>query len=171
MQGTPLRRSRGSRSEISLMASPPPGSPDYLSSVSPDESLKLIQSYCQSLKAANNLSLSHTLTTHTHTLIHISWEASNCLLLCMDLTKSDSTLHKNLRGPRNVTHRLEISSGLHMSSQMIFFNVSFREGNGNPLQYSCLENPMDGGACQNEKNCCGRQIGVRIPPGGRKAWL
>ena len=23
---------------------------------------------------------------------------------------------------------------------------SFREGNGNPLQYSCLENPMDGGA-------------------------
>ena len=21
-------------------------------------------------------------------------------------------------------------------------------GNGNPLQYSCLENPMDGGACQ-----------------------
>ena len=23
---------------------------------------------------------------------------------------------------------------------------SLREGNGNPLQYSCLENPMDGGA-------------------------
>ena len=22
------------------------------------------------------------------------------------------------------------------------------EGNGNPLQYSCLENPMDGGAWQ-----------------------
>ena len=21
------------------------------------------------------------------------------------------------------------------------------EGNGNPLQYSCLENPLDGGAC------------------------
>ena len=25
-------------------------------------------------------------------------------------------------------------------------NHCFREGNGNPLQYSCLENPMDGGA-------------------------
>ena len=24
----------------------------------------------------------------------------------------------------------------------------FGEGNGNPLQYSCLENPMDGGAWQ-----------------------
>ena len=25
-------------------------------------------------------------------------------------------------------------------------STSSREGNGNPLQYSCLENPMDGGA-------------------------
>ena len=25
--------------------------------------------------------------------------------------------------------------------------VFFGEGNGEPLQYSCLENPMDGGAC------------------------
>ena len=24
----------------------------------------------------------------------------------------------------------------------------FGEGDGTPLQYSCLENPMDGGACQ-----------------------
>ena len=26
------------------------------------------------------------------------------------------------------------------------FNYHIGEGNGNPLQYSCLENPMDGGA-------------------------
>ena len=26
------------------------------------------------------------------------------------------------------------------------FYYRMREGNGNPLQYSCLENPMDGGA-------------------------
>ena len=25
-------------------------------------------------------------------------------------------------------------------------NYEYREGNGTPLQYSCLENPMDGGA-------------------------
>ena len=25
-------------------------------------------------------------------------------------------------------------------------NNKLREGNGNPLQYCCLENPMDGGA-------------------------
>ena len=28
----------------------------------------------------------------------------------------------------------------------IYLGASFREGNGTPLQYSCLENPMDGGA-------------------------
>ena len=28
----------------------------------------------------------------------------------------------------------------------LLFNMLSREGNGNPLQYSCLENPMDGGA-------------------------
>ena len=27
-----------------------------------------------------------------------------------------------------------------------YFTVYYREGNGNPLQYSCLENPMDRGA-------------------------
>ena len=25
-------------------------------------------------------------------------------------------------------------------------DISFKEGNGTPLQYSCLESPMDGGA-------------------------
>ena len=29
---------------------------------------------------------------------------------------------------------------------MLTFYYRMREGNGNPLQYSCLENPMDGGA-------------------------
>ena len=29
---------------------------------------------------------------------------------------------------------------------LYFFLPPFEEGNGNPLQYSCLENPMDRGA-------------------------
>ena len=28
----------------------------------------------------------------------------------------------------------------------VYIYIYFREGNGTPLQYSCLENPMDGGA-------------------------
>ena len=31
-------------------------------------------------------------------------------------------------------------------SQLLSPKVLFGEGNGTPLQYSCLENPMDGGA-------------------------
>ena len=40
------------------------------------------------------------------------------------------------------------SKGLDTTEQLHFhFSLSFiGEGNGNPLQYSCLENPMDGGA-------------------------
>ena len=32
-----------------------------------------------------------------------------------------------------------------MLPSYIFLNLFFGEGNGNPLQYSCLENPMDRG--------------------------
>lgn len=80
-----------------------------------EESQKLIQSYHQSLKAANDLSVSLSLSfTHIRTLY---LESFPIFLLHTDLTKSDSTLHKNLRGPGSVmTHCLEISSGLHMSS-------------------------------------------------------
>ena len=31
-------------------------------------------------------------------------------------------------------------------AQALGFSHEAGEGNGNPLQYSCLENPMDGGA-------------------------
>ena len=39
---------------------------------------------------------------------------------------------------------------LHLFSLYQFYSLGYRpcsgEGNGTPLQYSCLENPMDGGA-------------------------
>ena len=36
--------------------------------------------------------------------------------------------------------------GLQISSFITFTRRQNREGNGTPLQYSCLENPMDRGA-------------------------
>ena len=39
-----------------------------------------------------------------------------------------------------------VSSGYMPSSGIVESYGSFGEGNGNPLQYSCLENPRDGGA-------------------------
>ena len=43
------------------------------------------------------------------------------------------------------TPSAEIYVALSMTSEVATF--SFGESNGTPLQYSCLENPMDGGAC------------------------
>ena len=42
----------------------------------------------------------------------------------------------------------EMSSGLNVLKQICLWDIwGFPgEGNGDPLQYSCLENPMDGGA-------------------------
>ena len=33
-----------------------------------------------------------------------------------------------------------------MKTKIGYANTTYGEGNGTPLQYSCLENPMDGGA-------------------------
>ena len=33
-----------------------------------------------------------------------------------------------------------------------------REGNGNPLQYSCLRNPMDRGACQTTEHGIAKEM-------------
>ena len=38
------------------------------------------------------------------------------------------------------------SKRLKVNSHQFMVKFCFGEGNGTPLQYSCLENPMDGGA-------------------------
>ena len=48
-----------------------------------------------------------------------------------------------------VTGKLPFSTLSEITLQISQFNIScycFGEGSGTPLQYSCLENPMDGGA-------------------------
>ena len=34
----------------------------------------------------------------------------------------------------------------HKTLDIVLCAIQYGEGNGTPLQYSCLENPMDGGA-------------------------
>ena len=41
---------------------------------------------------------------------------------------------------------LEIAARMDIVIFGIQYHYSIGEGNGTPLQYSCLENPMDGGA-------------------------
>ena len=38
---------------------------------------------------------------------------------------------------------LEVKACIHVN--LAFTSASYGEGDGTPLQYSCLENPMDGG--------------------------
>ena len=40
----------------------------------------------------------------------------------------------------------EQQAGSRVSQTLLWAGSQFLEGNGTPLQYSCLENPMDGGA-------------------------
>ena len=56
-----------------------------------------------------------------------------------------------------IVNSAAMSTGVHVSFSVTVFSGympsdgivgscgSFGEGNGNPLQYSCLENPMEGG--------------------------
>ena len=45
-------------------------------------------------------------------------------------------------------HRFSILLGKYQGVYLLDHMVRVGEGNGNPLQYSCLENPMDRGAWQ-----------------------
>ena len=47
--------------------------------------------------------------------------------------------------PRDQTH-VPVSPALQADSLSTYPLAIFGEGNGNPLQYSCLESPVDGGA-------------------------
>ena len=49
----------------------------------------------------------------------------------------------------NIALKWLVNIGVVITLVHYFFPVlitDFREGDGTPLQYSCLENPMDGGA-------------------------
>ena len=77
--------------------------------------------------------------------------ASNCLILCCPLLllpsifpsisvfSNEAVLH--IRWPKYWSFSFSISPSNEYSGL-----ISFEEGNGTPLQYSCLENPMDRGA-------------------------
>ena len=42
-----------------------------------------------------------------------------------------------------IANSAAMNIGVHVSLSILVSSVCIREGNGNPLQYSCLGNPMD----------------------------
>ena len=49
-------------------------------------------------------------------------------------------------GLQRVGHHLATEQQQYFDFSLEPHHLCFGEGNGNPLQYSCLEDPMDGGA-------------------------
>ena len=70
-----------------------------------------------------------------------SHEIKRHLLLGRKVMTNPDSIYKS----RDIT----LSTKVHLVKAIVFPVVMYGcdgEGNGNPLQYSCLENPMDGGA-------------------------
>ena len=53
---------------------------------------------------------------------------------------------QSMGSQRDTSEQLTLSLWRYLFLQYIQVNITLGEGNGTPLQYSCLENPMDGGA-------------------------
>ena len=59
----------------------------------------------------------------------------------MDLTEAEDIRRGGKNTQKNCTKKIFKTQIITM-----VWSFTYREGNGTPLQYSCLENPMDGGA-------------------------
>ena len=57
----------------------------------------------------------------------------------------DSSFDLNAQEPQYL-NAVEMCKPTHTHTNICLLTCSLGEGNGTPLQYSCLENPMDGGA-------------------------
>ena len=75
---------------------------------------------------------------HFRTPADFHWTSSNCQRVCLGPCE----------GPKASLGSFHVSFGKERGHHTIilFLSSCTGEGNGNPLQYSCLENPMDGGA-------------------------
>ena len=69
-------------------------------------------------------------------------------LMCKDIMIIFSQTLSDPEHTRVLKEARKYATGLHMSSDRYPAGETAGEGNGTPFQYSCLENPMDGGAWQ-----------------------
>jgi len=88
--------------------------------------------------------------------VHLSWfgisllfhvQSNRCLLACMQVSWEAGKVvwysHLFQNFPQFIVIHTDEGFGIVSKAEV---GVFLGEGNGTPLQYSCLENPMDGGA-------------------------
>ena len=63
---------------------------------------------------------------------------------CVDHNKLENSSRNGNTRPQQLQPDMEQQTGSKLGKEYV--KAVYGEGNGNPLQYSCLENPMDGGA-------------------------
>ena len=85
-----------------------------------------------------------TATEHLHPWFKGATGRARCVIHSQQLPSSVFQLPLDSRKSKQAPHQ---------EQRQVIFNQKHlgddpREGNGTPLQYSCLENPMDGGAWQ-----------------------
>ena len=107
-------------------------------------------------RSTPGLPVHHQLPESTQTHVHESVMLSNHLILCRPLLllpsvfpsirvfSIESALH--IRWPKYWSFSFNISPSSEHPGLVSFRMDWFGEGSGNPLQYSCLVNPMGGGA-------------------------
>ena len=84
---------------------------------------------------------------YVYTFANIRWDSSfeRCRPSTYKETCSGMSYHLSFQSVQSEYYRVSI----YRTDEVLYINDSliahFREGNGTPLQYSCLENPMDGG--------------------------
>ena len=84
---------------------------------------------------------------YVYTFVNIRWDSSfeRCRPSTYKETCSGMSYHLSFQSVQSEYYRVSI----YRTDEVLYINDSliahFREGNGTPLQYSCLENPMDGG--------------------------
>ena len=59
---------------------------------------------------------------------------------------SEQTLNQRRKEKGNFKNYFETNENINEILICTVLGSNFGEGNGTPLQYSCLENPIDGGA-------------------------
>ena len=92
-----------------------------------------------------NPSLTFLLSYQLHLYIWCTYQRLIIITLCRCLLKcvGENKLQRKIRSTFICTYVVTRTGGLYF-----FIQIQITDQYGNPLQYSCLENPMDGGAWQ-----------------------